>query len=282
MAFNIYDELAKEKQATSQAGMNYANLPSGSVATAVMGQMGGMFGKSMANLAGAKTDAQKKQGILEGIRDKFPNPTTRQDFMGMANELRNAGMYDLAEDAMKQGKELATTDAYVKQVEAQAAATEDKKLARRNKPKLRIAFKYQVLPTKIRDWLQALAPEADVSKINSESQASTFIASVIKDKGEIKRQNKLFKEAMKFEEESYIANRLYDKDVKDVSKDFTEESQSVWDTSDKPDLGSTPNTPTPDTSSVTFNEPILEGAGTFLNELGKNIPTPGNFGGLLK
>jgi hypothetical protein len=109
MAFNIYDELAKEEKQDFNKGISYANLKPENVATAVMGQMGGMFGKSAANLAGFDTTAQSKQKALESIRDKFPNPETYQDFIDMSNEFRKIGMYDFAEDARKSAKEQLST-----------------------------------------------------------------------------------------------------------------------------------------------------------------------------
>jgi len=98
--FNIYKSLAEENDAPRQAALDYSKIREGGVAAAVMAQSAGMLGGQAMEAMGYQTAPQMQAQAMEEIKALYPNPTTRQDFMGMANEFKNRGMMDHWEKIM--------------------------------------------------------------------------------------------------------------------------------------------------------------------------------------
>lgn len=100
--FNIYDKLKEETAAPRQVAMDYSKIPEGRVAAAVMAQTAGMLGGQAMEAAGYQNAAQMQAQAMNEVKALYPNPTTRQEFIGMANEFKNRGMMDLWEKVMDQ------------------------------------------------------------------------------------------------------------------------------------------------------------------------------------
>jgi len=98
--FNIYKSLAEENDAPRQAALDYSKIREGGVAAAVMAQSAGMLGGQAMEAMGYQTAPQMQAQAMEEIKALYPNPTTRQDFIGMANEFKNRGMMDHWEKIM--------------------------------------------------------------------------------------------------------------------------------------------------------------------------------------
>ncbi len=98
--FNIYKSLAEESDAPRQAALDYSKIREGGVAAAVMAQSAGMLGGQAMEAMGYQTAPQMQAQAMEEIKALYPNPTTRQDFIGMANEFKNRGMMDMWEKVM--------------------------------------------------------------------------------------------------------------------------------------------------------------------------------------
>ena len=98
--FNIYKSLAEENDAPRQAALDYSKIREGGVAAAVMAQSAGMLGGQAMEAMGYQTAPQMQAQAMEEIKALYPNPTTRQDFIGMANEFKNRGMMDMWEKVM--------------------------------------------------------------------------------------------------------------------------------------------------------------------------------------
>jgi len=98
--FNIYKSLAEESDAPRQAALDYSKIREGGVAAAVMAQSAGMLGGQAMEAMGYQTAPQMQAQAMAEIKALYPNPTTRQDYIGMANEFKNRGMMDMWEKVM--------------------------------------------------------------------------------------------------------------------------------------------------------------------------------------
>ena len=100
--FNIYNKLKEETAAPRQVAMDYSKIPEGRVAAAVMAQTAGMLGGQVMEAAGYQNATQMQAQAMNEVKALYPNPKTRQEFIGMANEFKNRGMMDLWEKVMDQ------------------------------------------------------------------------------------------------------------------------------------------------------------------------------------
>ena len=107
---DIYDVIAEEKRKQSSFGTEYASIPRGRVAGAVLGDLGGMLAGQVAESAGYMTPGQQRQANIMKVREQFPNPQTDAEFRSLGNALNAIGETDMAEQAFDQIKDTSKTD----------------------------------------------------------------------------------------------------------------------------------------------------------------------------
>jgi len=78
---------------------------------AVAGEAGGMLGQGLSSLAGALPPEQARQAKIDEMMQKFPKPTTYEDYMTIAGEFMTSGMPDMGEKFNKLAQDMkGTTD----------------------------------------------------------------------------------------------------------------------------------------------------------------------------
>lgn len=98
---SMYDVRQEGNDARKKAAFQTAQLGPRQVIVQTAANAGGMLGRGISSAMGALPQAEAKQAKINELMEKFPNPTTKEEFMALAGEFKDAGMLGEWEKAHK-------------------------------------------------------------------------------------------------------------------------------------------------------------------------------------
>jgi len=107
---SVYDARQEDMDASRKAAYDAAALGGYKTMAAVAGEAGGMLGQGIGRAFGALPQAEAKQAKIQELMQLHPNPESYEDFMAVANDLKNAGLMAEYEKAFEMAQELKPDD----------------------------------------------------------------------------------------------------------------------------------------------------------------------------